>query len=135
MFVKRIKYTDYDGVEREEVFRFNFSKAEVLMMQFTTVGGMKEYLQKIIEEKDTKRIMETFRDLILKSYGEKSADGKRFEKSDELSTAFSQTEAFTVLLMDLMGKEGFAADFVNGIMPQVDVAEAGNGDNLVAMPQ
>lgn len=135
MFVKRIKYTDYDGVEREEVFRFNFSKAEVLMMQFTTVGGMKEYLQKIIEEKDTKRIMETFRDLILKSYGEKSADGKRFEKSEELSTAFSQTEAFTVLLMDLMGKEGFAADFVNGIMPQVDVAEAGNGDNLVAMPQ
>lgn len=135
MFVKRIKYTDYDGVEREEVFRFNFSKAEVLMMQFTTVGGMKEYLQKIIEEKDTKRIMETFRDLILKSYGEKSADGKRFEKSDELSTAFSQTEAFTVLLMDLIGKEGFAADFVNGIMPQVDVAEAGNGDNLVAMPQ
>lgn len=135
MFVKRIKYTDYDGVEREEVFRFNFSKAEVLMMQFTTVGGMKEYLQKIIEEKDTKRIMETFRDLILKSYGEKSADGKRFEKSDELSTAFSQTEAFTVLLMDLMGKEGFAADFVNGIMPQVDADEAGNGDNLVAMPQ
>ena len=135
MLAKQIKYTDYNGVERNETFYFNLSKAELLQMQFGTVGGMDEYLKKIIETQDTVKIMKEFTDLILKSYGVKSDDGKRFIKSEELSTEFSQTEAFTELLMDMVGTEGFAADFVSKVMPAVpDKAAGAQTANVTVLP-
>lgn len=134
MLAKQIKYTDYNGVERNETFYFNLSKAELLQMQFGTVGGMDEYLKKIIETQDTVKIMKEFTDLILKSYGVKSDDGKRFIKSEELSTEFAQTEAFTELLMDMVGTEGFAADFVSKVMPTVPDKNAAQAANVTVLP-
>ena len=124
MLKKTIVYEDYNGVERKEDFYFNLSKAELMEMQFGAVGGLDVMLQKIIDAKDTKAIMETFKNLILKAYGEKSDDGKRFVKSEELATAFSQTEAYSVLYMELSSDDVAAADFVNGIMPKDVVEEA-----------
>ena len=105
MLTKTIKYTDYNGEEREEKFLFNLSKAELMEMELGTTGGMVETLKKIIETKDTPSLVKIFKDLILKSYGEKSADGKRFIKIDNegnsLSIGFSQTEAYSNLFMEL----------------------------------
>lgn len=117
MIVKRIKYTDYDGNEREEDFRFNLSESELMKMEFDTEGGMEALINKIIDEKDSKKIGELFDKIILMSYGEKSADGKRFVKSPELSKAFSETEAYNVLYMELLTDEKAAAAFVNGLVP------------------
>jgi len=117
MIVKRIKYTDYDGNEREEDFRFNLSESELMKMEFDTEGGMEALINKIIDEKDSKKIGELFDRIILMSYGEKSADGKRFVKSPELSKAFSETEAYNVLYMELLTDEKAAAAFVNGLVP------------------
>lgn len=50
-------------------------------------------------------------------YGEKSPDGKRFVKSEELSTAFSQTEAYSQLYMELATDADKAAEFINGVIP------------------
>ena len=80
MITKTIKYTDYNGVEREEKFLFNLSKAELMEMEMGTTGGLAETIQKIVETKDAPSIIKIFKDLVLKSYGEKSADGKRFIK-------------------------------------------------------
>ncbi len=118
MIVKRIKYTDYDGNEREEDFRFNLSESELMKMEFDTAGGMEALINKIIDEKDSKKIGELFDKIILMSYGEKSADGKRFMKSPEISKAFSETEAYNVLYMELLTDEKAAAAFVNGLVPQ-----------------
>lgn len=118
MIVKRIKYTDYDGNEREEDFRFNLSESELMKMEFNTAGGMEALINKIIDEKDSKKIGELFDKIILTSYGEKSADGKRFVKSPEISKAFSETEAYNVLYMELLTDEKAAAAFVNGLVPQ-----------------
>lgn len=119
MIRKTIKYTDYDGEEREEDFYFNLSKAELMEMQLTTPGGMEQLINKITKEKDTKRLWEIFKDIICRSYGEKSPDGKRFVKSPELTQAFLQTEAFTELIMELATNADTAAEFMNGIVPQV----------------
>lgn len=120
MLKKTITYTDYDGNNRTEDFYFNLSKAEATEMEMSTEGGLSTTLRKIIADKDAKRIIESFKDLILKAYGEKSSDGKRFIKNDELREAFSQTEAYSELFMELATNAESAAAFVNGILPSVN---------------
>jgi len=118
MLKKTIKYTDFDGLERTEDFYFNLSKAEVLEMEMGVTGGMVKMLNKIVAEQDSAKLVERFKDLVLRSYGEKSPDGKRFIKSKELADAFSQTEAYSELFMELATNTEAATSFVNGIVPQ-----------------
>lgn len=117
MLKKTIKYTDYNGVEREETFWFNLSKAEIMEMELGTSGGFAEYITRIVESQEAPEILKTFKEIILKAYGRKSDDGKRFEKSTKLSTEFSQTEAYSELFMELATDDKAAADFINGIIP------------------
>ena len=117
MLKKTVTYVDYNGVERTEDFYFNLSKAEVTEMELSVEGGFSKMLEEIVKSKDNVRIMELFKQMVLKAYGEKSADGKRFIKSKELSEAFSQTEAYSEIFMELALDEKAAAAFVNGIMP------------------
>lgn len=118
MLKKNIKYVDYDGNERAEDFYFNLNKAEVIELQLGTVGGLTKTLEKIVQEKDASRIIEYFKTLILKAYGEKSADGRRFIKSQELRDAFEQTEAYSELFMELASDAKMAAEFINGVLPK-----------------
>ncbi len=120
MLKKTITYTDYDGVERTEDFFFNLSKAEVAEVELSNHGGMERLIQQIAMTQDRKRLVELFKEIILKSYGEKSMDGRRFIKSKELSEAFSQTEAYSELFMQLATDTEMASKFINGIMPQTD---------------
>lgn len=117
MLKKTIKYTDYNGVERKEDFYFNLTEAEITEMELSTAGGLAEMVNKIVAAQDTTSIVKIFKDIILKAYGEKSPDGRRFMKSKELSDAFSQTEAYSKLFMELAVDDKAAADFVNGIIP------------------
>lgn len=126
MLKKTITYTDYNGVERTEDFYFNLSKAEVMEMEMSTAGGLAERIQRIVSTQDAPAIIKIFKDLVLDAYGEKSLDGKRFLKVDEngnrLSVAFSQTEAYSQLFMELATDADAAAKFVNGIVP-ADMAQ------------
>ena len=118
MLKKLIEYTDYNGKQRKENFYFSLNKAELMEMELGTVGGMQNLIQLIIDKQDIPEIIKAFKMIILKSYGEKSADGVRFVKSDELSAAFSQTEAYSNLFMELISNAEAAAAFINGIVPQ-----------------
>ena len=118
MLKKRITYTDYNGEERTEDFYFNLSKAEIIEMEMGVTGGLTELIKKVMATKDVPSVMKIFKDLILKAYGEKSADGRRFIKSDELSEAFSQTEAYSELYMELATNDEAAAEFVKGVLPK-----------------
>ena len=124
MLKKTIAYTDYNGTQREEDFYFNLTKAELMEMEMSTSGGLAEMIQNIVKAQDAPSIIKVFKDLVLKAYGEKSLDGKRFMKVDEngtpLSIAFSQTEAYSNLFMELATNAEAAAEFVNGIVPKMD---------------
>ena len=117
MLKKTVTYVDYNGGERPEDFYFNLSKAEVTEMELSVEGGFSKMLEEIVKSNDNARILELFKEMVLKAYGEKSADGRRFVKSKELSEAFSQTEAYSEIFMELAMDEKAAAAFVNGIMP------------------
>ena len=93
MLKKTITYTDYNSVERTEDFYFNLTKAELMEMEIGTTGGMADMIKRIVDAKDAPAIIKIFKELVLKAYGEKSADGKRFVKSEEISNGFAQTEA------------------------------------------
>lgn len=122
MYKKIITYTDYNGEERKDVCYFNLSKAEIAEMELSTNGGLEKKLQNIIDSGDQETITRTFKQIILKAYGEKSADGKYFLKVDDegrpLSRKFSQTEAYSELFIELATNADAAAEFVNGIVPK-----------------
>ena len=122
MLKKSITYVDLNGITRTEDFYFNLSKPEVVKMQSSVMGGYDVRLKGIAAELNGAAIMEFFEDLIKKSYGEKSEDGRRFKKSDEISEAFMQTPAYEVLFEELVTDDKAAAEFVNAIMP-VDVMQ------------
>ena len=121
MITKTIKYTDYNGVEREEKYLFDLSKAELMEMELGTTGGLAETIQNIIDAQDVPKIQELFKKLLLKSYGVKSDDGKKFLKVDKdgtpLSIEFSQSAAFSELYMELATDAEKATEFVKGIVP------------------
>lgn len=119
MIKKTITYTDYKGNERTEDFWFNLTKAELMEMELSSEGGLSEYIDRIIKSQNTSEIVAIFKKLILKSYGEKSEDGRRFMKGEEISRAFSETEAYSELFMELASDADKASAFVNGIIPEL----------------
>ena len=108
MLKKTIAYTDYNGTTRKEDFYFNLTQAE---------GGLVEMINRIVAAQNGKVIIETFKDIILRAYGEKSPDGRRFIKNQEVRDAFAQTEAYSNLFMELATDAKAASEFVNGIVP------------------
>lgn len=117
MLKKTIPYTDYNDVKREEDFYFNLTETELAEMQLEVTGGLDSMLQAIVKAQDIPTIVKLFKQLILKAYGQKSPDGRRFIKSEELSTEFSQTGAYNVLYMELSQDAEKASEFITGIIP------------------
>jgi predicted CopG family antitoxin len=117
MLKKTMTYTDYNGVSRTGDFYFNLSKAELIEMSYSVEGGLDEYIRKIIDENDYSKLLSYFKKLVKMSYGEKTTDGKRFIKSEELTEAFTQTEAFSDLFVELATNAESALEFIRGIIP------------------
>lgn len=124
MYKKTITYEDYNGAERTETYYFNLTKAEIMEMELTTVGGLAEMIQRIVDSKDVPALIKVFKDLVFKAYGEKSPDGRQFIKSEEISRGFSYTPAYSIIFTELATNDIAASEFIKGIIP----AEAGNNN-------
>lgn len=122
MLKKTITFNDLDGNKLTEDFYFHLSKAKIMEMELSTTGGLEASMKKLIQKRDGATIMSVFKDLILKSYGERSLDGKTFIQNKELSEAFEQTDAYSELFVELVTNDVAAAEFFNGILPE-DVRE------------
>ena len=137
MLKETITYEDYNGVSRTEDHYFNLTEAELTEMEMSINGGLAEMIQRIIAAQDAPSIIKLFQDLILKSYGQKSLDGKRFVKVNEngrrLADEFKETEAYSQLFMKLATDADYAAKFVNGIIP-AKLAEKAKTANVALPP-
>lgn len=111
-------YTDFDGNERTEDCYFNLTKSELLQMETMADGGLEKKIQKIINSKDQAQIMNIFKDILLKSFGIKSDDGKRFRKSDEIRAEFEESPLFDMIFMELATDAEAAEKFIKGIIPK-----------------
>jgi hypothetical protein len=139
MYAKKITFTDFNGVEREQTFYFHLSKAELTEMNLSKKGGLQSYVERISNTNDTPALAKLFKDLIKRSYGEKSDDGMRFIKRDpvrgNLADEFEQTEAYSVLYMELATDAHAAAEFINGLVPQDVAAKAKEINDGHAYPE
>lgn len=135
MVKKTIEYTDYNGVERKEDFYFNLTTAEIAEIELSTPGGLSNTLEELVKKEDNAEMIKLFKMIILRSYGEKSEDGKRFIKSDELSTAFSQTEAYSNMFIELLSDADKASAFMNGLIASAPMKNAEDKNISVVAPQ
>ena len=120
MFKKEITYKDFNGDTRTEDFYFNFTPAELIEKEWGTSGGFSEWINRIVKTQDVPKLIAIFKDIILSAYGEKSPDGRRFMKSPEISKAFSETNAYSVLFTELVSNTEAAVQFMNALAPSED---------------
>lgn len=118
MLKESLTYTNFNDEEVTEDFYFNLTKAELSTMDLTTAGGLAERLNRIVAAKDTPEIIKMFQEILLTAYGEKSDDGKYFNKSKEISEKFSHTQAYSDLFMKLATDEEYANKFIESILPK-----------------
>lgn len=128
-------YTDYDDNQRTEDFYFNYSEAELTDLQFSVAGGLAGMIDKIIKTNDMPKLVELFRELIQKAYGEKSNDGRRFIKSPELTKEFTETVAYSQIYMRLATDSKAAQEFINKVVPKSmkDKMQQANQQNVIPM--
>lgn len=124
MIKKTIEYKDYNGITRKEDFYFNLTQAEVTELEVSAEGGFVEMINRIVAAQNGRQIIDTFKEVIRKAYGEKSPDGRRFIKNKEVWEKFAQTEAYSKLFMELATDAKAASEFVNGITPSKDDGDA-----------
>lgn len=118
MYKETIAFTDYNGIDRQEDFYFNLNESEVMKMELSVPGGLTAMMQRIVQKIDGQQIIDTFEELIRRSYGEKSPDGREFVKSPELTKKFMETEAYNKFFMKICTDSQAATKFFNGIIPQ-----------------
>lgn len=137
MIKKTITFTDYNGNEKTKDYYFNLTKAEIAEMYFSESGSFVDYIRRIVESEDGKKIIEVYKELLLKSYGEKSLDGEYFMKSDEMRKKFACSEAYSKLFMELATDDKAAAEFINGVVPKsvADKAKSTESSNAIEPQQ
>lgn len=118
MYKETVTFTDFNDLERQEDCYFHLNEAELAKLEMGVTGGFVEMVDKAIKAKDGKTIMDTFDDIMHKSYGVKSADGRRFEKNEEIWLNFKETEAYSIIYMKLITDADYAAKFIKGILPK-----------------
>lgn len=125
MFPKTVTYTDFMGNERTETHYFNLTRSELTELSQSVEGGLDVQLQRLLDSHDNVNMMKWFKTIILKSYGIRSDDGRRFMKSDQISKEFSETGAYDEIFMWLItGGDAAVAEFINGVVPPGVAAEA-----------
>ena len=117
MLAKTITYTDFNGNGVTETFNFNLTKAELLELDIESKEGLRGAFDRLVSTDDNKGIVAMFKDILLRAYGVKSEDGRRFIKSKELSENFAQTEAYSELFIDLVTDSDKAVAFLTGVLP------------------
>ena len=118
MFTKTVTYEDYKGNTRTEDFYFNLNKAELVELELSTKGGLTVMMDRIIATQDNPTLFKIFKDLVAKSYGVLSDDGRKFIKNQEVLDDFMQTEAYSIIFSELATNAEAAAEFFNNVIPQ-----------------
>lgn len=115
MITETLTYVDFGGTERTEDFYFNLTEAEVLNLSLSKEGGMEAYIKKIVNAKSQLELVKLFQDVLRISYGKRSEDGRKFEKSPEIFADFEATQAYSDFYMSLVTNTDKAIAFINGL--------------------
>ena len=123
MIKKTVNYKDFDKNERTEELYFNLTELEATELALELPDGFLdsegEDRVKFMEEIGDKGILDFVKKFVLKAYGIKGGnDGYSFVKSDKITEDFSNTMAFSTLVIGLLRSDEELADFINNVMPE-----------------
>jgi hypothetical protein len=135
MLKRTIKYEDFDGNEREEVFYFNISKPELIELEVDHPKGFGVWMDEVMKAKDNKTLMEQFKRIVLLAYGEKSDDGRQFVKTPELREKFASSAAYISLFTELATDDKAAVEFLLGALPRDMTEESRKKMEAVELPE
>lgn len=123
MLKQTVSYFDFDDNPSQETLYFNLTKTELadnlhlqddLEAMQRTFSGKEDDLT----TDEIKQLVDLVKTIMRLSYGVRSADGKRFVKTDELWTEFTQTAAYDEFLYSLFQNPEKAVAFMTGILPR-----------------
>ena len=123
MYRKRVKYKDYLGQDREEIFDFNLSDSEIMELEADYEGSITKMIAKLSKKNDHADVIKIMKKIVLMSYGVISEDGRRFIKNDEVRDAFYQTEAYSAIFTELATNDVKAAEFFERIISNKTFAD------------
>ena len=130
MLTKAITYVNFNDEKKTKNFYFHLSSIEIARMNSMYDGGLEGHIKKIVESNDNREIFKLFEDIVLAAYGEKSADGDEFLKSDDIRQRFQCHPAYDILMTDILsGGAKAMSDFINAIIPK-SVSEKMEGLDL-----
>ena len=115
MIKRNVKFTDFNGVEKEDILYFNLNEPELMRFQSGVKGGMDKFIEEVVANGDQGKIFNLFEEVVLMAYGEKSADGSRFVKNEEIKENFKNSAAYAKLFMELIQDPDEATKFINGV--------------------
>lgn len=118
MFERKFTFEGFDGKTYEDVWGFYLSKADLLQIQLGTFVGLDQLMKRLIETKNGKEIMAIVDEIIMKSVGHTSPDGRKFLRNDELRDEFRQTDAYSQLFSELVTDPEKVLDFIFGAVPK-----------------
>lgn len=116
MLKKTITYKNVDGELISEDFYFNLSMAELLADAVDQ--EYREMLQFVSTSQDNRKIVEIFTDFMRRSVGQKTPNGKRLDKSADIVDDFMLSDAYSVLLFEMMSNAGYAGEFIKQVFPE-----------------
>lgn len=118
MFTIKVKYEDFNGMEREETLYFNLNKTELLDLEVAFPGGLEAYGKHLTESPDRKQFVDFIHDLLRRTYGVKDSSGKRFIKSGGVFEEFKESPAYDEVFLKLLTDDDFAYNFLTNAIPK-----------------
>lgn len=116
MLKKSITYTNFDGVEITDDLYFHLSTPEITKMSVKFDGDISRHAEQLSKSGDQMAQLDFIEELILSSYGVKSANGKSFVKNKEVRELFEYSAAYAELFEELLTKPGQAEAFGQGLI-------------------
>jgi hypothetical protein len=116
MLKKEVKYTDFNGKEREETLYFHLSKSEMIKLEVQIPGGFENLSERLDPQNKPDEVVDLFELFLLGSYGEKSEDGKRFVKTPEVTDRFRYSAVYDSIFMSMLYNPDEMVSFFNELV-------------------
>lgn len=130
-----VEYYDFDEPPQKQTMTafFALNEAKFLELQGELGGHVDERVRIIREKKDEAALIDLVKKLMRASYGERSADKQRLDRSDDAWNRFYDSNAYSACLMKILQNDSENAAFLRGILPaEIAKESAGKINDLLA---
>jgi hypothetical protein len=113
---KEITFTNIDGEEVTEEWWFGLEPSDVVDMEIAHLPNPAQYLMQIMEDHDSRALLELWRELMWRSAGKRI--GKLFVKDEATLREFKYGGAYNAIFSEVCSSDDIGAAFFTSILPE-----------------